>query len=420
MRGFIRKRGSTWEYILELGKQPAQRCTQCNKRHWVDRTRLVVCPECDGELRDTEERRQKSQGGFRTRKEAQEALDKAKVAVAENRFVVMTNVTVRSFLLDEWLPTIKKTVRATTYASYEGHVRNHLVPRLGSIQLRRLNAATINAHYAYLSEEGNLRAKTKLDGGEIEHTGLSGASVRRVHATLHRALHDAVRWQRLHHNPADAADPPRASAERTERQVWSRDELKRFLKSAQNDDLYPLWLLYSTTGMRRGEALGLQWADIDLAAGSLSIRRSLVPVHGIPTPCEPKTKRGRRTISLDPTTVAVLKSHRRAQKEREMRNRDVWEQGDWVFTNDRGVPLDGNAITKAFSDLAKKAKLPHIPLHSLRHTYATLALGGGMNARDLSARLGHSTVAFTLDIYSHAIPAVEEEAAAKVAALFVP
>ena len=109
----LRKRGDpgSWEYILELGKQPAQRCTECSKRYWVDRSRLEKCPACEGKLVDTEERRQKSLGGFRTKKEAQEALDKVKVAVAENRYVVMTNVTVRSFLVDEWLPTIKSTVR---------------------------------------------------------------------------------------------------------------------------------------------------------------------------------------------------------------------------------------------------------------------------------------------------------------------
>lgn len=412
MQGVVRKRGNpgSWEYILELGKQPAQRCTECSKRYWVDRNRLEKCPACEAKLEDAEERRQKSQGGFRTKKEAQEALDKAKVAVAENRYVVMTNVSVRSFLIDEWLPTIKNTVRATTYTSYEGHVRNHLVPRLGSLQLRRLNAGTINAHYAHLQESGRLKGEG----------GLSTATVRRVHATLHRALRDAVRWQRLHYNPADAADPPKASAERSERPVWTKEQVNKFLKSVRGHELYPLWLLYATTGMRRGEALGLQWPDIDLKAGSLSIRRSLVPVDGIPKESEPKTKRGRRTISLDPATVAALKAHKSAQAKLKMKHRKVWEPGAWVFTNGNGKPLDGNVVTKLFAELTKVAELPHIPLHSVRHTYATLALGGGMNARDLSARLGHSTVAFTLDVYSHAIPAVEEEAAAKVAALFVP
>ena len=408
----LRKRGDpgSWEYILELGKQPAQRCVDCNKRYWVERKRLEKCQTCGGKLADTEERRQKSQGGFRTQKEAQGALDKARVAVTENRFVVTTNVTVRSFLFEEWLPSIKTTIRATTYTSYEGHVRNHLVPRLGSIQLRRLNAATINAHYALLGEDGRLKGAG----------GLSPASVRRIHATLHRALRDAVRWQRLHFNPADAADPPKASAERSERPIWSREQLQKFLESVREDDLYPLWLLYSTTGMRRGEALGLQWGDVDLDASTLSLQRSLVPVKGGFIVGEPKTKRGRRTMSLDPMTASILKTHHRLQKESQMRNRDVWEDGDWVFTSERGLPLNGNSITKLFTAAARTAKLPHIPLHSLRHTYATLALGGGMNVRDLSARLGHSSVAFTLDVYSHAIPSVEEESAAAVAALFVP
>jgi len=411
MQGVVRKRGNpgSWEYIIELGRQPAQRCAECNKRHWVDRTRLEKCPSCGGSLTDVEERRQKSQGGFRTKKEAQQALDKAKVALAENRFVVPTNITLRSFLEDEWLPTIKKTVRPTTYSSYEGHVRNHLVPRLGSIQLRRLNAATINAHYAFLADQGNLKGE-----------GLSPASIRRVHATLHRALRDAVRWQRLYYNPADAADPPRASAERSELDVWSCDELKAFLANVRDDRLYPLWLLYSTTGLRRGEALGLQWGDLDLEARRLVVRRSLVPVDGVPQLSEPKTKHGRRTLPLDSATVSVLREHRLEQREQQMRNRKVWEDGDWVFTDERGRPLDGNLVTKKFTVLSARAGVRHIPLHSVRHTYASIALGNGMNVRDLSARLGHSTTAFTLDFYVHAIPAVEEEAAAAVAALIVP
>jgi integrase len=412
MQGVVRQRrkGGLYEYILELGKQPAQRCTECSKRYWVDRKRLEKCPKCGGKLTDTEERRQKSLGGFRTKKEAQEALDKAKVAVAESRYVVTSNVTLRTFLEDEWLPTIKQTVRPSTYASYEGHVRNHLIPRLGSIQLRRLNAGTLNAHYAHLLAGGRVKGKSSL----------KPATVRRVHATLRRALHDAVRWQRLHHNPTQAADPPKASAEHNELPVWTKEELKKFLKSVRRDELYALWLMYTTTGMRRGEALGLQWSDVDLVGMSLSIQRSLVLVRGVRKESQPKTSRGRRTVALDPATVAALKAHRKKQAALKMKHRKVWQDGDWVFTTRKGTPLDGNKVYRRFIELSKAAELPKVRLHSLRHAYATVALGGGMNARDLSARLGHATVAFTLDVYSHAIPAVEEEAAVKVAALFVP
>jgi integrase len=412
MKGHVHKRGKpgSWAYVVELGTQPAQRCTECNKRFWLERKPLEKCPACAGELNSVEERRQKTQAGFRTQRDAQDAMDKVKVAIAENLYVAPSKTTLKEYLIDEWLPAIKTTVRPTTYASHNMLIEQHVVPRLGGVQLRRLNAPTINAHYAHLLEKGKVRGEG----------GLSPASVRRVHAVMHRALRDAVRWQRLPHNPADAADPPKASAEHNEREVWTREELHKFLKAVKEDTLYPVWLLLMTTGMRRGEALGLQWQDLDLEKRKLSVRRALVNVNGDVQVSEPKTKRGRRTLSLDPGTVQALKARRVAQKQERLAKGNLWQKSDYVFTDELGRTLDPTTVTKSFQEAVRSAKLKHIRLHDLRHTYATLALAGGMNARDLSARLGHSTVAITLDIYSHGIPSFEQEMAEQVAALIIP
>ncbi len=175
-------------------------------------------------------------------------------AIEEQRYVLPVRLTVQEYLQKEWLPAIEATVRETTYRSYAAHVAYHIVPALGSTQLQKLNGAMLNAFYAKLSSDGRVRGEG----------GLSPGTVRRVHATLHRALRDAVRWNRLSVNPADAADPPRCSAERRRLPAWSAEQLFCFLESVKDDRLYGLWHFLAMTGCRRGEALGLRWEKVDL------------------------------------------------------------------------------------------------------------------------------------------------------------
>jgi integrase len=239
-----------------------------------------------------------------------------------------------------------------------------------------------------------------------------------VHAVLHRACHDAVRWGRLTVNPVDAADPPKASAEHSDRlPVWNSAQLAGFLKSVADDRLFSLWRLLAMTGMRRGEALGLAWDDLDMEGGRLTIRRAWVPVNGVAQMSEPKTKRGRRTIALDPVTLQVLKGHAARQADEQSNWNEAGINSDFVFTREDGQPLQPWAVSKAFRDLTKAAMLPPIPLHGLRHSYATLALASGVNPRIVSARLGHATVALTLDVYSHVLPQADQEAAERIAEL---
>ena len=374
----------------------------------MERKPRECCPKCGGELAETEERRRAIKGGFATRKQCEAALAKVLAALETQSFTAPTKVTVKAFLLAEWLPTVKGSLRPTTYASYAMLTREHILPRLGAVQLQRLSPGAINALYGHLSEHGRVRG-----GGP-----LSASSVRRVHALLHKACHDAVRWGRLSVNPVAGADPPKQSAEHHDRlPVWNAEQLAAFLGHVADDRLVALWRFLAMTGMRRGEALGLSWEDLDMEAGAVTIRRAWIPVDGVAQFSEPKSRNSRRTIALDPATLEGLKRHASRQADEQSSRQEGVAEADLVFTRPDGRPLVPWTVSKAFGDHGRTALLPRIPLHGLRHTYATLALASGINPRIVSARLGHATVALSLDVYSHVLPQADREAAERIAAL---
>jgi integrase len=285
------------------------------------------------------------------------------------------------------------------------HVECHILPALGSLQLQKLAPAQINALYAKL-----------IAGGRRNGKPLTALTVRHVHAVLHRSLKDAVRWGRLARNPADLADPPRVSARGHELRTWSAEQLAAFLDCRRDDCLYALWHTLAMTGLRRGEALGLRWQDVDLEAGRLCVRRSLIPEGSQVAVHEPKTARGRRVVALDHQTVEVL----RDQAARQLTEQDAaesWNDTELAFTDGDGQALHPWLVSRCFRKAVKEAMLPDIRLHDLRHTHATLALQAGVHPKVVSERLGHATVAITLDTYSHAIPAMQEEAAVTIAGL---
>jgi integrase len=169
--------------------------------------------------------------------------------------------------------------------------------------------------------------------------------------------------------------------------------------------------------MRRGEAIGLRWSDVDLENGRLSVRRALVPTNREVVVSEPKTVKGRRVIALDPGTVEVLKGQAARQLEEQNEWDELWIESGLVFTAENGAALDPESVSRYWRQAVKKTLLPTIRLHDLRHTHATLALQAGIHPKVVSERLGHATIAITLDTYSHAIPAMQEEAAALIAGL---
>lgn len=433
MRGHVRQRGKTWSYLVDLGNQNMQRC-ECGFHAWVERKPLPACPKCGDTLSERIERRQNQKGGFPTQKEAETALNSVLVKLQQGNYVPPTKMALRDYLISEWLPAMKGKVKPSTYLSYETHVNRHINPDLGRVQLHKVSPAMLEAFYGRLlteprkpTEQPQHKAKAKPEDqrrpekdAPEQMPPLSPLTVRKIHATLHKALSDAMRKDKIARNPAEAVDPPaRKSGNTHEMKTWSAKELRAFLESTKSTRHYPLWLTLATTGMRRGEALGLRWQDVDFPKARLSVQQNRLSVGYKVTTGSPKTGRG-RTISLDPATVAVLKSLRKTQLEEKMLRKNTgYTDSGLVFRREDGEGHHPDLISQSFVKAVRDSGQPRIRLHDLRHTHATLALQAGIHAKVVQERLGHANIGITLDVYSHAIPGMDEQAASKIAALFV-
>ena len=175
-----------------------------------------------------------------------------------------------------------------------------------------------------------------------------------------------------------------------------------------------MWRLFVATGMRRGEVAGLRWSDVDLDAARLSVQSTRVLVYSQVQAVEPKTRRSRRMIVLDDGTVGALRRHLELQDVERQRAVGLWEDTGYVFVREDGQPLDPDRISHLFGVLSTTAGVPRIRLHDLRHTAATLALSAGVHPKVVSERLGHSSIAITLDTYSHVLPSMQEDAADRI------
>jgi integrase len=338
----------------------------------------------------------KYHSGYATKRAAQQARTELLGALERRSYVAPDKTTVADYLRGQWLPVVQTRLRPGTWAEYRRKVETHLIPAIGQVPLQQLTTAMLNALYQQLLDR-DVGART----------------VQYVHATIRKALNDAVRWGLLVRNPAHYAAVPRPR--RTEQRTWTASELRWFLACMRDDRLHAAWRLAALTGMRRGEVLGLRWADLDLDGGWLSVRQTLVVVDNHPQVSEPKTARGRRRVALDPETVAALRAHHTAQAAERLSAGPAWPSDDLVFTREDGALLHPEHVRRQFDRHLHRAGLPRIRFHDLRHTYATLALQAGVHPKVVSERLGHTTVAMTLDIYSHAIPALQQDAAATIA-----
>lgn len=348
-------------------------------------------------------RRQVWRSGFATKRAAQDALQEEIRRRLAGMVLDVKRLTVGAFLQERWLPGLS-SLRPSTVASYEASVRLHLRPRIGGSQLRELSTPDVNELLASL-------VQPKSVGG----AGLAPPSVRIVHATLRTALRDAVRWGLVPNNVATGAQLPRRS--RPEMRVWSADQLRTFLAATAADPVGPLYALIATTGLRRGEATGVRWQQIDLDRGRLLVDHQLVYLgYDRVVSGEPKTRRGHRVLSLDEGTVSLLRRHARRQAE----HRAASGQGGdptYVFTRPDLEPYTPDFITKHFGVLVRRTGLPVIRLHDLRHTHATLGLAAGIPAKVMADRLGHSSVLLSLDTYSHVSPVLDADAANLIARL---
>jgi len=382
MRGSVVKRGDGYSVVVEFDRDPV-----------------------------TGKRRQKWHSGYRTKRDAERGLAELLGNVNRGTYVPRSRQTVSEYV-EEWLAAIAPTVRPSTHYSYSRNLRLHVVPRIGSAPPVAVDAGTLNQLYAALLADG----RKDYAGG-----GLAPRTVRYIHTILHRAFKDAVRWGRLARNPADAADPPKAGeASRPESVTWTAVQLRTFLEGARRSRHWTAYLVLATTGLRRGEALGLRWSDLDLDAGRASIRQTVIAVKHTAMLGTPKTAKGRRTVKLDKGTVAALREHRRRQAAERLLMGAGWTDTDLVFCHVDGTMLHPERFTRGFSDAVRRLGLPAIRLHDLRHGWATLALQKGIHPKVVQERLGHANIGITLDTYSHVVAELHEEAAEDVAAMFLP
>jgi integrase len=302
------------------------------------------------------------------------------------------NPTVEAFL-GGWLSAMRPSVRSTTWQRYEGLLRHHAIPEIGKVRLSKLTPLHVQRLYA-----------SRLEAG------LSPTTVRHLHTVLHRALGHAVKWGLLPRNPIDLVDAPKMA--QTEMVALTREQTRRLLEAARGERLESLYVLALTTGMRQGELFALRWRHVDLDRGVLQVRGTMQQVKGGPQLAEPKTRGSRRQIQLTSAAVQALREHRVRQNAERLKLGAAWEDQDLVFPNYVGRPLTpGNLVQRSFYPLLAKAGIPRVRFHDLRHTAATLLLEQGVHPKVVSEMLGHSTIAITLDLYSHVTPTMQKQAA---------
>ena len=401
-------------------------------------------------------RRPVTRGGYRSQTEAQAAMDELKGKAARGVDVVH-RLTVSQYLA-EWIDA-KTDVKANTAASYRRHIALYFDPLIGYVRLSELRVHHVAE---MLGQVG--KVKGARGGGP--------ATRQRVRASLRTALGDAVRQGLITTNPAALVKLPSGrrpkalvwTEERTERwqaeveriaaprlnrvtatgardlrynphgltkrvraqvptpspvMVWRPDQLGVFLDHAHDDRLYALWHLYAFRGLRRGEAAGLEWPEVDLTRGTVTILRQRIVVDGVVREDTPKSEAGGRTIALDTGTVTALRDHRKQQIADRLAAGPSWVESGKVFTADDGSPLDPNDISDQLEDLTIAADLPPIRLHDLRHGAASLMLAAGVDMKVVQETLGHSSVVLTANTYTSVYPEVAT-AAAEAAAAIVP
>jgi integrase len=376
MRGSVLKRGPTWSYVMYLGRDDQ---TGKKQQKWV--------------------------GGFRTKKLAENALTEALERLRTGTWTDPGRQTVGEYL-QGWLTSVTPSLRPTTAASYRWVIETWVEPRIGKVRLGALTPARLSALYGDLLANG----RTRGDGG-----GLAPRSVAYTHRILTHALKDAAAWGLLARNPAAVVDPPRASG--PEMKVWSAPQVKKFLAYVSDDRLYAMWAILLTTGLRRGEVVGLRWEDVDLRRGTLAIAQTRVSVGYAVETSAPKTARGRRSVSIDPITIRALKAWKTRQDDERRTFGELWHDSGAVFTVEDGSAIHPETVSAWFKRLTAAAGLPEIRLHDARHTAATLALAAGIHPKVVSERLGHASISITMDTYSHVVEGMQEEAAKKMASL---
>lgn len=367
----------------------------------------------------TGKRRQKSRTIHGTEDDARALADRIAAEVDAGLFIDDASMTVAD-LVESFLTVKASQVTPGTLATYRYWLK-HLEP-ISRRKIAQVSGGVLTLLYGRMLEDGR-----------------SPAVVASTHKAARMMFRSAVRWGYLAADPTARAEPPRYRT--PEVVAWTADDLQRFLAATEGHQLHPAFVLLAMTGMRRGEVCGLQWSDIDLTAGTLTVRRNVTVTNGRATVGPLKTASSRRTISLDDGTVEYLralrasrptglpnarppseeggrKPHRRSDEggQRSVSQADTSSFSSWtyVISKSTGEPYNPASLTQTFKRYVKRLELPPLRLHGLRHTWATLALEAGVHVRVVADRLGHSSPAITLAVYSHSTPKLDREAAEAV------
>lgn len=376
------KKHGSWSYVIDAGIDPT-----------------------------TGKRRQVRKSGFKTQAEAESAMAEAIAEVDQGRFRHDQGRKVEDYC-EEWLRHKATDYRATTMANATRWLRA-TYPHIGHLRLRDLQASHLTAMYRAITEANAKR-------------GVTSTTTRRIHAILRAALSDARRQGYIRHNPASDAIVPKERRSKVD--PWTGEELGRFLDHAATDPMGTLFETIAAGGLRRGEALGLRWGDVDGTKGVLVIRQQLVAVeHLEPLPCEfcgglhrgimfgrPKTSSGEgRRVDLSPTAIGALLEHRLVQDAQRAELGPAYRDHGLVFADAEGNPWRPDYVTKVFARLVKEAGLRPARLHDLRHGRASLMIQAGIDISVISKMLGHSSVQLTSDVYAHLLEGVGQAAAQK-------
>jgi integrase len=357
----------------------------------------------DGIDPKTGKRRQTWHPAGKNRRAAERLLAELLEQKRTDTYVEPNRLTLAGYLLDEWLPLAQTDLRHSTYDSYRRNAELHVVPRIGKTALQKLRPIDLTKFYAELLRDG------RRDG----RGGLAPKTVHNIHQMIRKALEDAVQLNYVVRNAAASAKVPKpTSSRRREMQYWTADELRRFLDANTGSPHWPAWYVAANTGMRRGEVLGLRWRDVDLERARLAVRHTIISVAYEMRTSDAKTDRSERVIDLDARTIEVLQSHRTAQRRARQLLGDGYRNHDLVFAKADGEPIHPDVFGDAFERRVSRSDVPRIRFHDLRHTHATLLLQAGVPAKVVSERLGHATVAFTMQVYAHVIPGMQADAAA--------
>jgi len=371
-------------------------------------------PRQSGERRKQLTRRGRSESPEQARIAAEVAL-KALNDERASHHVLSGRESLASYL-ERWLEFTaeRDDVRATTVARYRQLLELHVVPAVGKYTLKKIEdePEIVQRAYTRARREGKkVRSKNPATPGAKESAPLTGRTVLHVHRVLSSALKQAVRWKLIRMNPCDAVIPP--SAKRIEMRTLDAPEVRQLVAASESSRLHGPIVLAVSVGLRRGEALGLKWGDVDFERGTLSVQRSLQPGGEL---VEPKTTRSRRTIALPPYALDVLRGYREEQygwfkasmSELEARRR---QKDGLVFSGPQGEPWKAASIATLFRGIAKRAGVGHLRFHDLRHTAASLMIERGVPITTVAETLGHANTATTMSVYAHSVKGAEDLAA---------